>query len=422
MSKLHRRALARGCAAWLAATAIVSIPASASAQTLALPEALSRAAANDPAIGAFEARVEAARAGVRQAEIRPNPRIDAELENFAGTGRLGLLDETETTVYYEQTLERGGKREARIGLAETAIDMEEARAAVRALDLLEQVQAAWIEAQAAEERIDLAQARLETAQAIEREVSRRVSSALDPVFSRERARAAVAEAEAILARADSDAAAARALLASYWGGDVAFVLPEIETATPTPLVPAAIPDEQVLAAEREAADARIALERSRAVQDPILRGGVRHFGEDDAVGFILGGTIPLGRNDSNRGNIEQAVAERQAAEAEIEAARIAREREIARLMARQAATLSETRRIEEAVLPIAERAAESVREGFARGGTAFTYLEISQADAAVFEARSRRIDLLRDFHLDGARLDRLSARHLPLITQAEVRP
>jgi cobalt-zinc-cadmium efflux system outer membrane protein len=39
----------------------------------------------------------------------------------------------------------------------------------------------------------------------------------------------------------------------------------------------------------------------------------------------------------------------------------------------------------------------------------------------VVDVRSRRVDLLRRFHLAGARLDRLTGRHAPLLSSAEIR-
>src|SRR3546814_14959088 len=57
------------------------------------------------------------------------------------------------------------------------------------------------------------------------------------------------------------------------------------------------------------------------------------------------------------------------------------------------------------VLPSAERAVVLVRDGFNRGGTAFTFLEVAQAQQAVIDARTRRLELFRRYHLDGVRHD-----------------
>ena len=396
----------------------------AAAETLTLPEALSRAAAYDPALPAADARMRAAEAGVRQAGVRPNPSLGADLENFAGTGDIGLADRSEATLYYEQTWERGGKREARVDVARAELALARGRASVRALDLLAEVQTAWVEALAAEAAIAVAEEQLAVARRLEGEVARRVRAARDPLFSGERARTATAQARIDRDQALAAAEQARAVLASYWGGGPVFDLNASALEPGSVVLPGPItdtPDLRLLATERDLSQARAAVQRARAVQDPRWRAGLRHFGESNDVAVIIGGSIPLGRNDTNRGGIERAQAERTAAEVDLAAARIEREREVARLMARRAATLAEVARSDAEVAPSAARAVTLVRDGFNRGGGAFTYLEVAEAQRGVIEAQSRRIDLLKRFHLDGVRLDRLTGRHAALLANAETR-
>ena len=99
--------------------------------------------------------------------------------------------------------------------------------------------------------------------------------------------------------------------------------------------------------------------------------------------------------------------------------RIEIDREIDRLVAERQLIAAEIGRIDAEVLPSANRAVRLISDGLARGGTAFTFLEFSQAQAAASEARSRRVELLRRFHLLGVRLDRLTGRHMPLLAQME---
>ena len=408
----------------LAAIAVLAASVAAAAEPLNLPDALARAAGHDPTRPAFIARVQAAEAGVSQAAARPNPSLGVDLENFAGSGQHGVLDRSEGTLYYQQTWERGGKREARTDVARAELALARGKASVRSLDLLGEVQTAWVDALAAQAAVGVAQERLAEAERLEREVARRVSAALDPLFAGERARTAVAQARIAHDQAVEAARQARAVLAGYWGGAADFEIdpsPLEQTEVMAPGPPGETPDLAVLAAERDLAAVRIRLEQTRAVQDPTWRAGVRHFADGGDVAVIVGGSIPLGRNDTNRGNIERARAERTAAEADIAAAHIVRQRETARLTARRSAALAEVRRIEAEVLPGAERAVAMVRDGFNRGGGAFTYLEVAEAQRAVAEARARRLDLLKAFHLDGVRLDRLSGRHAPLIASAEIR-
>lgn len=411
----------------LALTVMVALlPLTAAAQPLSLSEALTRAAGQDPTRQTADARIQAAEANARQASVKPNPSIGLDIENFAGTGDRDLADRTETTLYWQQTLERGGKREARLGAARAEVSVARLRGQVRALDHLAAVQTLWVDAAVAQEAIGIAEVRLTAAQRLERETARRVAAARDPLFAGERARTAVAQARIALDHARDNARNARTALAAYLGqpdveidsGGLDVLGASGAADAPAGLEPV---DLRILEAERDAALARVRVEEARAVQDPTLRAGVRHFREGGDVAVVVGGSIPLGRNDTNAGAIDRARAERLAAEAEIAFARSEREREIARLAARRAATAAEVRRIDAEVTPSARRAVELVRDGFSRGGGAFTFLEVAETQRAETDAQARRLDLLKSFHLDGVRLDRLIGRHAALIAIAETR-
>ena len=157
--------------------------------------------------------------------------------------------------------------------------------------------------------------------------------------------------------------------------------------------------------------------------DPTVRAGVRYLGQGDNIALVVGGTLPLRRYDTNQAGIERAQAERTAAEVEIETARLSLARETAHLSRRIAAAAGESERIRAEVVPAAIRAVEQVRAGFNRGG--FQYIDIAEAENALFDVRARRVLVLRQLHLDQAALDRLTGRHANLVSQtasAEPRP
>src|SRR3546814_1658990 len=117
---------------------------------------------------------------------------------------------------------------------------------------------------------------------------------------------------------------------------------------------------------------------------------ISDWSSDVCSSDLVGGSIPLGGRQANRGNVERAQAERLAAEAELAVARVERKREINRLVAQRAALVTEIGRIDREVLPSAERAVVLVRDGFNRGGTAFTFLEVAQAQQA--DRKSTRLN------------------------------
>lgn len=393
----------------------------AGAQNLTLDEALSRAATSDPVHAANNARLDVADAAIVQADVRPRDVVGVDFEEFAGTGPYSPLSQPQTTGWYERTWERGGKREARIDAARADVAVVGAQNRVRLLDRLARVQAAWVEALAAEAAIPVAETRLADLKRVELDVVRRVTGALDPWFAAERARTNVAEAEIAVDQARESARVARASLAAWWGGTSDFQLDpapleNIEVAAPSGSASA---DMAVLGAERAAAEAKLRLAETGNVADPSGRLGLRHFGQGNDFALMVGGSIPLGTKSANRGNVLRAEADQRAVEADIAVARIEIAREIDTLVADRRLIAAEVGRIDAEVLPSARRATRLIRDGLARGGTAFTFLEYAQAQAAVNTAQSRRVELLRRFHLLGVRLDRLTGRHAPLLATME---
>lgn len=387
----------------------------ASRPKLTLPAALARAAQTDPSVAGAAARVAAAEAGLRQAAVTPNASLNLELENLAGTGPYSLFDRTEATLSYEKPLERGGKREARLGRARAELEVTRLRAQVARLDVLRDVQLAYAEALAAEAELLVAEARLISAHRAQADVARRVRSARDPLFAGSRAEALTAQAEIARDRAREAARTARAALAAYWGGGEDIAL-DLETffAVTAPVVPAQVdaPDLALLEAERDVAAAAVRVEQSRNVADPTVYGGVRYFREGSDLALVVGASLPLGVANTNRANVERAQAERSAAEQDVALARLNRQRELARLGAGMQALAMESERIRAEVIPHAIRTVEQVTAGFNRGG--FEHSDVNEAERALAEARARRVEVLREFHAAQASFDRLTGKHRAL--------
>jgi cobalt-zinc-cadmium efflux system outer membrane protein len=406
---------------WLLATALaLAAPVSTYAQPLGLSEALSRAAKADPARPALRSRLNAAEAGVRQASVRPNPVVGVEVEDLTGTGSYSLVDRAQATVYYQQSHERGGKRAARAALARSDIAQVRLRDDVRVLDLLHDVELAWIEAVAAEAEARLAADRLKLAERAQAEVSRRVRAARDPLFAGARADAQVAEARIALAETQARAANARRALAAFWGGAEVEVDPatleDVAVADQVAGPPSAT-DLALLEAQRGVAAAKVRVEESKAIQDPTWRAGLRYLNDGGDVAAIVGGSIPLGRYDTNRGAIDQARAAQTAADLDLIGAKAVFERKIAAVQASLAQKAGEARRIETEIVPANARTVDLVRDGFNRGG--FSYLDVIEAQKALIDARARRLAVLKSFQIDRAQLDRLTGAYASLLPASE---
>lgn len=424
---LRRLALTTSTCLLLGGAANVVLLSPALAQSnapLSLEDAIARAIETDPGLRAADAGVDAAHGGLRQARVRPNPALSAEVENFNGEGNLRGFDGAETTFSLSQEIELGGRRSARVRLADRELHGAELERVVRGLDLIRDVQVAYYDALAAAELATIAEERLQTAEALNASVARRVAAARDPLMAGARAEAGLAEARIALTRARAEAATTRATLASLLGADTGFALisadfgapaaEDHEHTTPTD----AAPDLARLAAARDRANASISVERSLAWQNPTLSFGYRRFAADDNEGaFVAGVSIPLGIFDRNQGSVQRARAEQRRAEFDLEAGRRTLMREVAALQRSLVADAAAVAATEQQVIPQAERALALAQDGYNRG--AFSYLDVLEAQRALSDARQARVDALRTYHNNEAALDRLTARFAEALPEQE---
>ena len=398
-------------AALLAATLVWAT--SASAQTYTLEEAVRTAVANSPQGEATAARLDGLNAARSAADTNPAPTIDGTVENIGTPG----FSQWQIDGPYNQRLERGGKRAARVGLAQGDIAVAEAEALVRRLDLASEVQALYVEAQAAALSLELARSRVEIAETLANEVQRRVDEARDPLFAGTRARTQLAEARVDLGLAEHAFEAALARLALLTGGDPrsigvvtsGFLEAEEIAITNADLTPV---DLAVFQARRERADANYRLQEANSRTDPTVFAGPRLFGNGD-VAVIAGFSLPLPNRALNRANIDRAAAEQRQVEADLAVERFQRRRQIALAAERVEEARHEAEAIQEQVVPGAEQTLREVRAGYNRGG--FTFLDVSIAQTALHEARVRFVDALAEYHQAKVDYDRLTGRFIELV-------
>lgn len=379
------------------------------AAPLTLDEAIERAVAASPDLLARGAGVDAARAEQTQAQVRPNPTLSVEAENFGGTGSYGLFKQPEVTVTYSQPIERGGKRDARMAYASRGVDIARAQARATRLDLAQQVQRAFIDVQIAEQLAWVADERLGLEQAMHKEAIRRVRGYKDPLFVETRADARILQAELAATEAKAKRAAARALLASYWGGSAKTLVIDEGIEKPNTAAPAlAEADAEVNDAAVERARAQVVVEQSRGVQDYTVSGGARFLRETGDVAAVASVSIPLGRFDRNQGNIDRARAERQRIEYEAEANRLARLRRLASLRADAEAARVRADGIMQDVYPKAVKTLAQVREGYNRGG--FRFSDVQDAADVIIDIQGQWAEAMTRYRDAQSEIDRLTGR------------
>ena len=403
----------------VASVAGVSCEAAAQAQEVVLTraDALALALADDPSIAAADAASRAADAGARQAGRWNNPTLEVQRENFEGSGLYTGSERAETTYGLSQPLELGGDLGARRQVAQRDRDVARVGAGLQRLDIIEEVEHAYIDAQAAEAVHVLAEERLAVARELAEAVSRRVRAARDPYMAGSRAQARLAEAEIEAESAQRGAVSARQSLASYWLGEGDFQIDLVSFGhmSGDASAPGGSPDVALANAETQRAEALLRLERARSIPNVDLQLGYREFEETDESALVVGFSVPLQLWDRNADGIARARADRDRFAYQREARERALVRERALLRDQLERARIEVAGLDARVIPSSQEALDFAREGYARG--AFSYIDVLEAQRALSEARLRRVMALRSYHRALSSLARLAGLRAEEISQ-----
>ncbi|MBB6229206.1 cobalt-zinc-cadmium efflux system outer membrane protein [Polymorphobacter multimanifer] len=389
-----------------------------SGQILALEDAVARAVAASPQGAASAARIDTLSAARAAADTRPAASVDVMAENL-GVGGDELRRQFQITGTYNQRIERGGKRAARIGVADADIDVARADGLIRRLDIAAAVQRLYVEVQAAEAMVGIARERVSIAEQLSREVGRRVAEARDPLFAGTRARTQLAEARVDLELAEHARDAAMTRLALLWGGpSTGLSVSRGAFTNVSQAAGAAEPagvDLAIYEIRRRRAAAELTLQRAATRTDPTLSAGPRYIGTGD-VALVAGVSLPLANRGLNRANIARAEAEARQIEADLAVDTFQRRQQIALAAEKVTETAHEVEAIRDQVVPGAQRTLAEVRSGYNRGG--FTFLDVSTAQTALHEARASMVRAATRHHGARVELDRLTGRFAPLVQEA----
>ena len=378
---------------------------------LSLADAQQRAATS-PQISAAEASLRAAESRARQAGLRLNPEASLETENLLGTGPFGGIDSAETTLAVGQTLEFGGKRRARVGVARAEIDVARNQLAIARADLASDLRTRFAEAVAAREQAALARQTHERASELARLTATLVEAGREPPLRAYQALTAASEASAEARAAEARYAAARRALATLWAAeDVGF-----EVGAAAPRTAAALPvtdpsqtlEVRLAEAELAAARARIDVERAGRTPDVTIEGGVRRFHESGDTALVAGISAPIPIRNRNQGAIAAAQAEATAAEARRNLALSQSVRRVRDAEGDLAAADARLAVLRESSLPAAEEALRLSRLGFEAGR--FTLLDVLSAQTALADARRSIVEAELAREQAAAALERAAAR------------
>lgn len=404
-SKLTAALLA--CASLTGQLAWAQLPATpAGAQPISLQTALAMAMERNATLRAASQALAASEGAVLQSQARPNPELAYSQEDTRRETRS-------MTLQWNQPLEIGGKRAARIKVAEYGRELAQAELDAARAGLRADVRAGFVNLLAAQQRVQLNEKTLEIAAQARDAAAKRVQAGKIAPLEETKARVAESSAQLALAQAQSGQRVARQQLAALWGGFAASLGPAVGEVGRLPSVPeqAGLLEKieqspQLIRAQQAVLQAKSAadLERARRLPDPTVSLGMKRAQEVGRNQLVMGISVPLPILDSNRGNQLQALRLADKAEDELIATRQQLQAQLLQNHELLQTSRAQAEQLNRQVLPAAQSAYEVAAKGFALGK--FSYLDVLDAQRTLAEARSLYLEQLVATHSAAADITR----------------
>lgn len=380
---------------------------------LTLPQAVETALRGHPQLAGYRQEFQAAEGRVLQASLLPNPELSVDVENVWGD--LPGSSRAETTYGISQLLEMG-KRSPRIRKAESENEVLRRDFEIARLNVIADVKRAFINVLSAGKKLELNREAHRLATLLADAVSDKVAAGAVSPIEETRAMVVLAFSSTDVERAIREAETARRELAAAMGettpsfDSLAGELDEDLRVPPADNVAQLIaytPDVTRWDAEAERRAAVLNAERTLAIPDVTLKGGLKRIAETSETTFVIGFAVPLPLFNRNQGAIREAVAQKAKADTERKAAEVLLHSQVGQRRAALAATSREARILRKDALSGAQSAYDAVSEGYRLGK--FRYLDVLDAGKALVETRLRYLDALTAMNLAGVDLERLLA-------------
>ncbi|MGB0414718.1 MAG: TolC family protein [Coraliomargarita sp.] len=371
---------------------------------LTLREAVAFALLNSPRLAGFELDVRIAEATTLQSGLLPNPELEVEVEEFAGTDEMSDFDAAEISVLLSQRLELGGKRGYREQIARHGEEISQQSYEVAKLGLVIDLSKAFTSVLASQERRKFLQDSVQLASQAMKAAETRFDSGDAPQTDALRARAVLASAQSALTQEERKLESARLRLAALYGSsepEFSQVVGKLHSTAKFPELSEirsqidTHPQMALLTKLVERQETSVEQEQAERIPDVTVGLGAKYFNADDASAAVFQFSMPLPLFDRNQGNILKARHELRKARENEREARINLLAYVTSVYRQLESFQSEIKMVDDDWLESAQSAQEKTWRAYNEGKA--NYLDLIEAQRGLTEARIRHVDVLEAY-------------------------
>ena len=388
--------------------------------TLTLSSAIKRTVKDNPSLKVFKFRQSALEGQLQSQGLRPSYEVGFEMENFAGTDDIGVLNSTEFTLSLSSIIEMGDKREARIGVVKSRSSQLTAMRKIEALNLLGEVTRRYIDILAAQERLSLAQEATLLAENTLAEVEKRSKAGVAPEAEIKRALAAVGNARLVTSSEQQQFDYSKVALVMMWKettpsftqveGDLYQFSADIELTTLLAKVKQN-PEILIYATEERLREAQLRLARTESSADIKWSVGIKQIQDVNDTALTAGFSMPLFASKRNTGAIISAQAARDEIIVKREVTMLALHNQLYRAYANRKQAIFIAKNLKESIIPTLTEALDETQIAYQRGR--YSYLDYLTARQELLFARRAMIESASAALRYGTEIEQLIAEPLP---------
>lgn len=367
--------------------------------TLTLGEAVRATLQYNPQLAGYTFKLNALAGEKQTAALRPELRVNTDLENVAGSGELSGTKASELTISLSSAIELGGQRDARVNLVTARQQQLASSQRVLTLDVVTAVTQQFIRLLVAQEELTLREESHQLLQQTLTSLTRQVQAGGTAESELLRGNAALTRATQALRQARQRVSTERIRLSAFWADtspDFTAAKADLYGVPSTTTLPALLeklsnnPDLAFLSAEIDVRSAEV--RRAQSERRPALewKAGVRRLQESDDSAIVFGLSMPLGSSGRARGAIATATANQQQAEWDKDATRIQLEAQLIAVYETHQIAVDEVNVLRDQVLPSLKKVMRSTADAFDRGR--YSYLELNLAQNQLLNAQQALVE------------------------------
>lgn len=389
--------------------------------TLTLPQAVSLVLQHNPELAAAAREINAFEGTRLQASVFRNPDFITEAEEI---NSHNPNIQPFVTLRISQLFELGGKRHARMNVAEMGQEVARQAYEARRVEIMARTADAFVDVLEGQALVEVLENTLQLAGLALSTADKRVAADKAPPMESIRSKVNLSTVSVELEQARRNLATAKSRLALLWGESIprfGQVKGELESFVTLPTLDRLLEHIEanpvLLQSSKQVAqrEAQLDLENARRIPDIRLGAAIRRYLELDQNTALLDMSIPIPIFDRNQGNrleaqqrVYQARDQRMAVELQLKT-------ELIRVYESLLAAQRETQTLRDEVLPGAQKAFELTNRGYQLGK--FSFLEMLDAQRAYFQNRTLYVRALANYQRLINALERLVAAPLEHFTQ-----